>query len=363
MSTRGGGAVFALGAIALVVMVIAAIAGPADTRRGGPRLDPRSTIESGTRAAVILMERQGRDVDVGGPAAGIGTYILFEDKLGDDIRDRLIADIEAGQSLIIADASSPIVERVSRTSSVSVGSGCDFASLADVTDLELGLVPSLAPGDIVSCYPAGDGWFVTVSSLGSGQVVAVSSPRPFTNARLGDGHNAALMIGLVDLTEGPIRILSATVGSGERSLSDLIGEPVWAALAGLLIAAIVFGLNRGRRLGRPILETDPVEIEGSELVTATARLYARADSGEHVLEAMADQLRADVETRYGFARHDSVDSIVSRLNLNESDSADIRLALTPHKPSSEADFEARVSHGVRARTIVKGPQHKPERGR
>jgi len=359
LSTRGGGAVVALGAIALVVMVIAVIAGPADTRRGGPRLDPRSTIDSGTRAAVILIEREGRDVDLGGPVSGKGTYILFEDKLSHESRDRLIVEIEAGKSLIIADASSPLVDRLSRTSSVSVDSRCDIASLANVNDLELGLVPALAAGDIGSCFPAGDGWLVSVSSLGSGQVIAISSPRPFTNARLGDDHNAALVIGLVDLTDGPIRVLTATVGSGERSLSDLIGEPVWAALAGLLIAVIVFGLNRGRRLGLPIPETDPVEIEGSELVTATARLYAKAGSGEHVLEAMAHQLRHDVETRYGFASHDSVESIVGRLNLNEPDSADMRTALTPDKPSSDADFEARVSSGVRARTIVRGPQHKP----
>lgn len=344
-------------------MAIAAIAGPADTRRGGPRLDPRSTIDSGTRAAAILIEREGRDVDVGGPVPGFGTYILFEDQLSDESRARLLTEVEAGQSLIVTDASSPIVERFSRTSSVSVGSGCAIASLADVSDLDLGLVPALATGNVASCFPAGDGWLVSVSSLGSGQVIAVSTARPFTNARLADGHNAALVVGLVDLTEGPVRIVTATVGSGERSLADLIGEPVWAGLAGLLIAATVFGLNRGRRLGRPILETDPVEIEGSELVTATARLYARSGSGEHVLAAMADQLRADVETRYGFTGDDSVESIVGRLNLNESDSADMRVALTPDKPISDADFAARVSHGVRARTIVRGPQHKPEPNR
>jgi len=360
LSSRGGGALVALGGIALVVMALAAIAGPADTRRGGPRLDPRSTIDSGTRAAVILIERQGRNVDVGSVGVEHGTYILFDDNLSDESRDDLLTEVEAGRSLIIADASSPIVKRLSRTSSLSAGSRCSIPSLAGVSDLELGLVPALATGDIANCFPAGDGWLVSVSSLGSGQVVAVSSPRPFTNSRLADGHNAALVVGLVDLTEGPIRILTATVGSGNRSLRDLIGEPVWAALAALAIATIAFGLNRGRRLGHPILEADPVEIEGSELVTATARLYARSGSGEHVLVAMADQLRLDLELRHGVGKQDDTESIVRSLSSNEVDAADLRVALTPERPTDEADFQLRVGRGVRARTIVMGPPHKPK---
>jgi len=363
MASRGGGAVVALGGIAVLVMAVAVIAGPADIRRGGPRLDPTSTIDSGTRAAVILIEQQGRGVDLGGPADGFGTYIMFDDQLGDENRDGLLAEVEAGSSLIVTDASSPIVERLSRTSTVRPGAPCMFSSLADVSDLELGLVPALASGNIGSCFAAGDGWLVSVSSRGEGQIVAVSSARPFTNARLGEGHNAALLVGLVDLTEGPIRILTATVGAGDQSLQDLIGEPVWAGLAAMLLAMIAFGLNRGRRLGRPILEADPVEIEGSELVTATARLYAKTRSGEHVLETMASQLRSDVEVRYGFARNDSVESIVGRMNLNDADSLDMRAALTPDKPVDDADFEARVSHGVRARTIVRGPQRDRNRTR
>ena len=354
LSSRAGSAIAALTVIAAVVMMFAVFVGPSDGRRSGPPLDPRSTTDSGTRAAVILMEQHGRRVSIGAPGSAAGTVLMFTDDLEDDSREQLLDQISDGQSLIIADASSPLLERVNRAATIGPVQACSLPSLSAVSDLDLGLIPTLASGDIASCFAVGDGWLVTVSSHGAGQIVAISSPRPFTNGRLAQDHHAALILGVVQLTDGPIRIVYGAAGFGDRSLADLIGEPVWAALASLLLCVVLYGLFRARRLGLPVTESDPVEIEGSELVLATARLYARTHSDEYVLQTIADRLRIDIEHRWGFSVEEEPGTVIDRLHLNDADGTHIRVALGPRKPADAADFAQRVAHGVYARRIVRG---------
>ena len=65
------------------------------------------------------------------------------------------------------------------------------------------------------------------------------------------------------------------------------------ALAQLLIAFVVFALWRGRRLGRPVAEVQPVEIAGSELVVAVGNLLQKAGRPE----IAAERLRSDLPPR------------------------------------------------------------------
>ncbi len=347
------GAIVAVAGVAIIVMVIAVLAGPTDGRRSGPPLDPRSTTDSGTRAAIVLVEERGREVSIGAVSRSAEVvHVILEDDLDEDARSDLLEQIAGGGQLVIADARSPILSTPSGTGTVASEDGCALAGLVGVDQFDVGLVPALEPGDVANCYPVRDGWFVTVSDHGAGRIIAVSSARPFTNARLAKAENAALVAGLLEMTTGPVRVVHATPGSGDRSLRDLIGEPVWTALAGALAAVVCHGLFRGRRLGRPVIEQDPVEIDGSELVSATARLYARSGSAAHVVERVVPRLRADLEQRWGFDKHADIETIIGRLQLEPDDAEHVRWALSETAPVTEEEFAARIEHAVHARRIV-----------
>lgn len=340
--------------VAVIVMLIAVIAGEPDGRRSGPPLDPRSTVGSGARAAVILLEQQGHSISIGGVDAGHSTYLLLDDNLQESDLERLLARVESGADLVIADGRSDIAPKVRSASTLGEHVDCDLPELALVDQIEVGVVPALAPGDIANCFPVSSGWFISVSSRGEGRVILMASSRPFTNSRIDEGHNAALVVGVMAMTEGEIRIVQALAGGGDTSLAELIGEPVWAALALVMLAFIAYGGFRARRLGMPVIESDPVEIAGSELVNATARLYGKAGENGHVVEAMRTQLRRDLGTRWAIGDDESIDVIVNRLQLHGEDEDQFRAALTAPVPRDEAGFTKLVGSCVRARHVIRG---------
>ena len=67
----------------------------------------------------------------------------------------------------------------------------------------------------------------------------------------------------------------------------------------LLIAFVVFALWRGRRLGRPVAEVQPVEIAGSELVVAVGNLLQKAGRPEIAAERLRSDLHHDLTARLG----------------------------------------------------------------
>jgi hypothetical protein len=90
-------------------------------------------------------------------------------------------------------------------------------------------------------------------------------------------------------------MLASPVGGGQRSLWQLLNRPTKLALLQLLaaFAAVVFW--RSRRLGRPVEEPQPVQLDGSELTAAVGNLLARARRRD----AAGAQLRAGLRRGLG----------------------------------------------------------------
>ena len=66
--------------------------------------------------------------------------------------------------------------------------------------------------------------------------------------------------------------------------------------------AVAFGvlvLWRSRRLGRPVLEPQPVQLAGSELVVAVGELLQRAKGREQAASVLRDDLRRWLAERLG----------------------------------------------------------------
>jgi hypothetical protein len=106
---------------------------------------------------------------------------------------------------------------------------------------------------------------------------------------------ARLLVPADDTSTSILQPDAGSDGGTDRSLGDVLGRGVRLAILQLFVAFVVYALYRARRLGPPILEPQPVEIDGSELVVAVGQLLQQSARPEHA----ADLLRADTRRRLG----------------------------------------------------------------
>ena len=281
--------------IGVAVVALALVAGRRDV--DGRPLDPRSTRALGTRALVLLLEESGANVSVSDqlPAPTDGSALLLQDDLDADGRRSLQAWTRAGGTLVVADPLSEFVPAIEGSTGNLFDLGAATGHLARQCDLRLvaearrvepsggvgyalprqhGVVVAGATG----CFPLGRGWFVAARPLGAGTVIAVGGAGVFVNGVIGEADNGALAVSVLGARPGAsIRFLEPTgPGGGRATLTDLIPERVKNGLWQLAVAFGVYALWRGRRLGRPVEEPQPVAIPGSELVVGVGHLLQYA---------------------------------------------------------------------------------------
>ena len=273
----------ALLAAALVVAVALARPGGGNDRP----LDPSSTGPQGARGLVLLLEELGADVDTSSRPGDADTAVLLEDRLSDDGRQAAIDFVEAGGTLVVADPTSPIPELAGVPSGPSEGP-CPPA-LDDVEVLRYAPGPA---ADIQSRPGCFDGT-VRPDGVGRGVLVAVGTSRFFVNELLDEADNAVLAATLLAPTGAEqVTFLTPEAGTGDRRLWDLLGPGVAQAIVQLAVAAALYALWRARRLGRPVVERQPVRVAGSELVAAVGRLLAgRRQPGESAAALRAEARR------------------------------------------------------------------------
>ena len=195
----------ALGLVALVAAVLTL--GPPPS---GQPLDPDGVDPGGLRGLVEVLERLDVDVRVGAgvPEDVEARVLVARDRLGQTDRDELLAWVEAGGTLVVADPSSPLHGLARVGSDQFLGRSArapDCPLLGEVGQvLQGGWEGFEVPAGARSCFPVGDGdgaWLV-VSARGSGQLVALGSPDPFTNGLLDEADNAVLAASLLGPAPG-----------------------------------------------------------------------------------------------------------------------------------------------------------------
>ena len=130
-------------------------------------------------------------------------------------------------------------------------------------------------------------------------------------------------------------------GAGRRTLVDLISPHVKLALLQLGIAFVAFALWRARRLGRPVLEANPVEIPGSELVAAVGRLLQRGRAHQRAAALVRDDARRSIAVRLGLAPDAPVEDVADAAAGRSSRSIDeIRGVLGGPAPADERQLVA-----------------------
>ena len=274
-----------------VVVILAVVGGHGGAR--GPALDPASTSPAGAKALALLVGRLGTRVgiDDGPPAPGSGgTALVLDDRL-DPAGDKQLVDwVRSGGTLVVADpglvASFAAPARqpgaaglVAPSGSSLLVPGCGSPGVIGVGAIQPGGGFALRlPAGRIGCFgvagEAGGGYFMVAGPLGRGSLVLLGGPDLWTNARLGQADNSVLAANLLAPVPGGTLhwIVGPRAGSGHKSLLQLMPPRVKEALVQLVVAVVLLCLWRGRRLGRPVMETQPVELAGSELVVAVGNL-------------------------------------------------------------------------------------------
>jgi hypothetical protein len=302
--------------VGLVAIVVAAglVLGPGG-RDDGPPLDPSSSGGLGTKALVETLRALGARVDVtrSAPSPSHDTALLLADDLPDQRRRQIDAWVRAGGTLLVADPSSPLAPW-ERSGSTDVGlfpaqleKRCSLPALrgvgrvaaegAGVYDPRRSSAGAGRLGEVARCYPRNDGWWLVAAAAGDGNVVAVGGAGSFVNRHLDDADNAALIAALLVPRPGAsVAFLRPPPpgATGRRSLAELVSPRVKSALWQLGIAFAVLALWRARRLGRPVVEPQPVQLEASELVVAVGELLQRSGNRARAAEVLREDLRRDV---------------------------------------------------------------------
>ena len=297
-------------ALVAVVVVVGLVLGRGG-RGDGPPLDPTSSAGLGTKGLVETLRALGARVDVtrNAPSTAHDTALVLADDLTDPRRRAIDAWVRDGRTLLVADPASPLAPW-QRSGSTDVGlfpadieKRCALPALRGVGRVSAdGASVYDAPGNVARCYPRNDGWWLVAAAQGDGTLVAVGGAGVFVNRHLDEADNAAVAAAvLVPRPGAGVAVLRPPPpgATGRRSLTSLISPRVKAAGWQLGIAFVVVALWRARRLGRPVVEPQPVQIDASELVVAVAGLLQRSGNRDRAAELLRDELRRDLQTRAG----------------------------------------------------------------
>jgi hypothetical protein len=118
-----------------------------------------------------------------------------------------------------------------------------------------------------------------------------------------------------------------------------------ALLQGAL-ALVVYGLARGRRLGRPVAEPQPVQIAASELVTATGHLLQQTRRPADAAAVLRHDARRRIGARVGVpadaAPEVVIETVAARTGRSPADVAPALASAPVHTDADLVDVARRV---------------------
>lgn len=338
----GGGAGRGLITALLILIVAVVMLLIVRARPSVERYDPRSGDDGGTRGLVLLLERIGADVEISRSVPQMGTdarLLIIDDRLTGTQRSDVLQFAEQGV-VVVADPDSTLhggpgeeggsevvgdgfVVGGSRSSAedeanVPLGA-CDIPALQHLRGafVDEGLLYPVAPGTR-SCFGDGNNALVFEQLVGDGRIVAIGDNDMFTNSLLRFADNGGLAAALLAPQPGDDVVIviggeapktADDIGSGDKTLADLVRPGVWMALVQLGLAFLIFAVAAGVRGGRPVKEGRPVPLEGSEFVVANGNLMQRAGHDERAAYLLRADLHRWLCTRYSLPPATTIEAI------------------------------------------------------
>ncbi len=374
MTTTGGNPGTKRGGTGTIIAIVAVLAAfvvvgllTTNTKTDVP-YDPTSTSPNGTRALVDLVQGFGASVDVPDRfPTDADVAVLFEDVVPTDEVQRVHDWVRSGHTLVVTDPRSDFTPRADVSSggtkvfSPTIDRGtCTIDALRGVGQVDQGvsssydllfLIPVTDAAGVVDrqaqvCFATDQGAFVTVQPEGKGQIVSVASGAPFLNRYLGRADNAVLAVDLLAPTPGT-RVALLTdqafgVGGGGGGGLDVLGSVGRVLTPGLRLllfqlglAVVVYGLARGRRLGRPVAEPQPVQIAGSELVSAVGNLLQQLKSPDSAGVVLRADLRRRLCDRLGLPRDAPAEIVAETVAARTGHDRELVLTVLTDRPITD----------------------------
>ena len=320
-------------------------------RAEGEPLDPRSTDELGARGLVLLLERFDAEVRLGGGLPPDGaTAVLLRDELNEDETERLEAWVRDGGTLVVADPLSSFSPALGGSSvdlfdpetddEELLRPQCRLPVVAGIARIRVSAAaPYRRRTGHTGCFPVRGGHYLAARSEGEGTVVALGGGGPFVNAQLDEEDNAVLAVALMAPQPGAVVTIvePSLLGGGRKELTELVSRRVKDGLWQLLIAFGVFAAWKARRLGRPVLEPQPVQIAGSELVVAVGNLLQQGRRREAAASMMQSSLRRTMSDRLGVPADAPPTAFAAAAAARAGVSPDeVEVALSPVPPADDA---------------------------
>jgi hypothetical protein len=137
---------------------------------------------------------------------------------------------------------------------------------------------------------------------------------------------------------GVVTVRGALTGS-DRSVFSFIPRGVQLALAQLVVAGVLYAVIRWRRFGRVVDERLPVELAGSELVSARGSLMARRRDPAHAAELLRRHMIGELAAALGLGPHDPPDLLAQILAARTGrDPAEVLAVLVTRPVADDAAF-------------------------
>ena len=161
-----------------------------------------------------------------------------------------------------------------------------------------------------ACWRGTRGRSCSSHEAGRGRIALLADSSPLQNRLLGEADNAALALALSG--RGPLTFVESVHGYGPaRGLAALPARFGWA-LIGLALAALVFMVARGRRLGPPEPERRDLPPPRRAYVDALAATMARGKEREEAVAPVRAEARRRLARRAGLGPQAGEDDVAGR---------------------------------------------------
>jgi Domain of unknown function (DUF4350) len=243
-------------------------------------LDPVGLTQEDGEAIAAFLAGGGRLVAGGRASSGWLSWITDEPEWSAEGADR------AARRL----APVPELERVTEVRSAGDGSWSDAGeSLPALGDEEATLLAVASPGD--------------------GRALLLADASPLHNRRLGEADNAAFALALAGDRGRRVVFAESVHGYGVSTGLAAVPDRWWWALGGLVLAALLYLVARGRRLGPPEREERDLPPPRREFVEAVGSLLARTKDAGNAGASVQAAARARLARRVGLAPDASDDDL------------------------------------------------------
>jgi hypothetical protein len=301
----------AVGAVVAVNLVLQRVDRATGTP-GGPVSSSFATTPEGLAAYADLLRRAGHPIErlrvtpADGALDPASTVVVLDpDGLTGDDAERLKLFVEDGGRLVTGgSAPGSWLERLVPDAPEWDSDGVPTArplvpaaELAGVREVRTASGGSWRDAEGTLPAMAGRGGvLLSLASVSAGRVLLLADASPLQNRLLDRADNAALGLGLAGPAGRPVVFAESVHGYGRASGFGAIPARWWWTLGGLGIAALVWMVARGRRLGPPERATRRLGPPRREYVEALGGVLARTRTpvaaGELVRAAALDRLPA-----------------------------------------------------------------------